>query len=369
MSTKSGFARLKGLATAGAVGVAGLFGGATARAATVALPVDVTKTSARWTSIDNNANFPSSGSVTTTNGNVIPTSTNAYGIRDATLLGSGSSSGFGDAFDNAMILSVNGTFFVNPDTTVDLTGDTVTSDTVEIVSGIQAQVRYTFFSGRPLVRALFSLTNTSAAPINVNAVIFGDYGSDSATNVAATSSGDTIIDGADFWYITDDSGSGGQGPNSVKPRGGTEPNGFGDPRVTISRYGSGAAVVPTNALTPGPGDAEFGLRYAVTIQPGQTVRILNFAELSDPTQDVAGAAAAAADFESLSALDAAGLLTGLSAQEQGELVNYVVGGTPPPAGAARELPVMGPAGLGVLFGVLGGVGFFELRRRRRLDLA
>jgi hypothetical protein len=93
-------------------------------------------------------------------------------------------------------------------------------------------------------------------------------------------------------------------------------------------------------------------------------------ELSDPTQAVQGAATAAADFDSLDALTSAGLLTGLSATEIGQVVNYgQPDGGGEPAGPAVELPLMSPGGLLALFGVLGGFGYFELRRRRKLEAA
>ena len=371
MKTGKGFLKLKGLAAVGAFGVAGLVGGGQARAASTALPLNVTRGAVVWNGVDNNSRFPSSGTVTTTNGDVYPSKVDGYGISDAAL-DDGASGSFGDAFDNALILSVNGTLFTNPDTTVDLTGDTVTSDTVAIIPGINAEVRYNFFPGRPVVRGLFSLTNTSGAAITLDATILGDFGSDSNTAVRATSNGDTTIETSDFWYMTDDQG-GGKGTAQVNPRKVNAPNGNGDPRITTTRYGAGAAVIPFNALTPGtagPAVATTGLRYPVTIAAGATARIMVFMELSDPTANEAAAVAAAADFESLAAAQAAGLLTGISTAEQAQIVNYVQpGGNPPPAEGPTNLPTATPAGLAALFAALGGLGFLELRRRRKLGQA
>ena len=377
MKSESGFSRLKGLATAGAIGIAGLAGGNVARAASVGIPINITRGAAFWSSVGNNTSFPSSSTVTTTNGDVYTSDMTAFGIQDATL-SDGSGGTFSDGVDNALILAVNGNLFVNPDTTVDLTGDTLTTDTVTIVPGVDAQIRYNFFPGRPVVRGLFSLTNTTAAPISVNAAILGDYGSDSNTTVRATSDGDTTIENSDFWYITDDL-SAPTGPNGPtidrsKPHGASSPNavlGSPDPRITLSRYGAGATVVPLNALTPGiagPSQATFGLRYPVTIAAGQTVRIMVVMEMSDPTVSEAAAAAAAADFESLDALQTAGLLTGLTPTEQSQLINYgQSGGPPPPATPPASLPTATPTGLAALLAALGGLGFFELRRRKKLE--
>jgi hypothetical protein len=384
MKKGNGFDRLKGLAAAGAISIAGLVGGGAARAASTALPLSVTRSSVRWSNIDNNSSFPSSNAVTTTNGVAYPRSTPAYGIKDASLGGNssrpaaaggvnGTTSGpFSDAFDNALILSVNGNLFLNPDSNVDLTGDTVTSDTVAIVPGVNAQVRYTFIQGRPVVRALYSLTNTTGSPISVNAAVLGDYGSDGNTEVVATSNGNTTIEGADLWYITDDQGTGGGGGGGAsKSAKADAPTGRPDPRVTISRYGTGAAVIPSNALTPGNGDSQnatFGLRYPVTIAPGATARILVFAELSNPTASPAAAVAAAADFESVAALQNAGLLNGITATETSEIVNYVAAaGPPPPPAMTVDLPALSPVGLLSLLGVIGGFGYFELRRSKKIS--
>lgn len=369
MKKVSGFSRLKGLAAGGALSIAGLAGGVTARAASIGLPLDIVRSSVKWSNIDNNGSFPSSGNVTTSNGVAFAQSRAAYGIRDAALASGGSSS-FDDAFDNAMILSVNGNLFQNPDSTVDLTGDTVTSDTVAIVPGINAQVRYTFITGRPVVRALFSLTNTSGASISVNAAVLGDYGSDSNTEVVATSNGNTVIEGSDLWYITEDGGGGSRQPKLARRNGSPDGGGGGDPRVTLSRYGTGAAVIPFNALTPGNGDSQaatFGLRYPITIAPGATARLLVFAQLSEPSNFATAAAIAAArDFESVGALQSAGLLTGLTATEVSQVVNYVRPGVP--AAPVLPVPALSPGGLLTLLGAVGGLGYFTMRRRKKITV-
>ena len=366
----SGFSRLKGLAAGGAMSIAGLVGGGTARAASTALPLDIARSSALWSGINNNSSFPSSGAVATTNGVAFAQGTPAYGISDAAVATSpsgGGSGAFGDAFDNAMILSVNGTLFQNPDSTVDLTGDTVTSDTIAIVPGVNAQVRYTFITGRPVVRALYSLTNTTGAPISVNAAVLGDYGSDSRTQVVATSNGNNVIEASDLWYITDDNGGVQTQPKRISksesPDG--KGGGGGDPRITLSRYGTGAAVIPFNALTPGNGDAQtatFGLRYPLTIAAGATARLMVFAQLSEPDISTAAAIAAARNFESIAAVQAAGLLAGLSAAEVSETVNYV---RPAEPVVFLPVPVMSPTGLLAMLGAIGGLGYLTLRRRKK----
>ena len=177
------------------------------------------------------------------------------------------------------------------------------AELVNIVAGVDAQIQYRFYPARPLVRALFSLTNTTGSPIIVDPVILGDYGSDGNTTVRATSDGDTVIENSDFWYITDD-------------------NGNGDTRITTTRYGSGAAVAPFNALTPSGATPVFGLRYPVTIAAGATVRILVFMELGDPSIAATNQVTAAADFTSETALDAANLINDLNFTVRSEVINY-----------------------------------------------
>ena len=82
-------------------------------------------------------------------------------------------------YDDGMIFGVDGTLFVNPDTTVDLTGNTVnTDDVVDIIPGVDAQLEYFFDPNRNVVRALFTLTNTTGADINTSVNFRGNYGSD-----------------------------------------------------------------------------------------------------------------------------------------------------------------------------------------------
>lgn len=344
MDHSRGFNRLKGLASAGAVGVAGLLGGVSARAASTATGLNITRGAVNWNDIGNNSNFPSSSDMTTSNGAFYSTSTNAFGINDAQFTNGTAS--FGDAFDNALLLAVDGNLFINPDATIDLTGDTVTSDVVtDIVPGVDAQIQYQFYTTRPVVRALYSLTNTTGAPIAVDPVVLSDYGSDTNTTTRSTSSGDTTIDNADFWYITDEDNS--------------------DPRITTTRYGMGAAVVPLNALTPSdsaPEIAVSGLRYPTTIPAGETIRIMVFMELGDP--DVAEApnqATAAADFESLVALDSAGLISDLDDATRATIINYAFASNT----GTTAVPIFSPLGLLALFGLMGGAGFFEMRRRKK----
>jgi len=308
----AGFGRLRGLLAVATVGGARFLAGSVARATEETLGFDVTTGGVTWYNIGVTGQFPSDSSVTTTNGVHFSTNTPAFGITSA-YLNVGSLS-YGDALDGALILAVDGNLFLNPDSTVDLTSDaggqTMTTDVVTgIVPGVDARMQYRFYGARPAVRAMYSLTNTTGEEKTVDAGVFSDLGSDDNTTVRATSDGDTDVEVVDTWYITDD--------NQV---------GF-DPRITFASHGAGAAVVPFLALTPDgtpPAVAVSGHRYHVTIPAGETVRIVVFMELSDPTVAVDGAVAAAADFESMAAVRAAGLVDDLGEDQILEIVNYAL---------------------------------------------
>jgi hypothetical protein len=173
-----------------------------------------------------------------------------------------------DAFDGALSLIVGGRTFVNPDNTVDLTGDTLTTDKVaSIVPHIDARVEYWFSPTRPVIRAIYSLTNTSASDITTDLLVVGNYGSDANTTIEASADGDSTLQTADF--ITSDNGA------------------SNDLLVLTIRFGEGAGVIPTNALTPGGGEDDYGLRYHVTVPANGTIHVRVFHQVASPTAGVA----------------------------------------------------------------------------------
>ncbi|MCK4705988.1 MAG: thrombospondin type 3 repeat-containing protein, partial [Gammaproteobacteria bacterium] len=218
--------------------------------------------------------------------------------------------------------AVGNNLFVNPDNTVDLTDKTLTTDTVvDIVPGVDAQIQYSFYSRYNssrqggVVRALYSVTNTTGADISTSMLVMGNYGSDAKTTVQGTSDGDLIVEASDYWVASN---------NYI----GDTPEYVSYNDTVISSHGAGAAVVPVVAMTLGSisGGAggktdNFGYRYDVTVPAGETVRVMLFHEMSEWMTE---ALAAAPDFESLDAASAAGLLAGLSPTQLSEIVNYGV---------------------------------------------
>ena len=338
---KKGFDRLKGVAAASAMGV-GLIGGGSARAATTTVPLGTSFT----TMIAATINGKSASATLTSIGGWSTADT--FDIGEMSFSNS-TGTGYYDSFDGALGMMVDGTAFQNPTATIQVVDDEVHSDTmVDIVAGIDAEISYQFFGGLGgdslgVVRAVYSVTNTTVAEKAVTLTVFGNLGSDGSTTVQASSSGDLITDGADTWTITNDSGVAGQ--DSLLGD---------DPTLLITRYGTGATVVPTAVCELGGADSDcFENDYALTIAPGETQNILVFVAAH---KTIAGAEAAAATYTSLSKLRNKGLIPALTAAEKKSVVNYKY--VPPSSDS-------GATGLLALFGLLGVPAL--LRRFRKTD--
>jgi hypothetical protein len=220
-----------------------------------------------------------------------------------------------DAFDGALVMAVNGTVFKNPDGSLDINGTTLTSDTVNI-GGLNTQVQFFFEPTQDTVRAIYSFTNTTGATLPANVLIDNNLGSDSNTVVEGTADGDTTIEPGDSWFATSD---------QILTRGLA-----GDPPLTWVRYGQGAAVT-ANAQPFTTADG-FHESYTLSVPAGATQRVMVFVKLNNT--DVEALAAGPA-MDSLEELQALGLLAGLGAPEQAQLINW---GAAAVGGPARPVP-------------------------------
>ena len=282
------------------------------------------------------------------------TSTHSVGSHAVTAGGSSNPIAYSDAFDGVLGMSVDGTVFKNPDGTLDFTGDVVTSDPVTFAGNIDAKIEYAFDGSRGGTsvggfRAMYTLINNSGAEKEVTVNIFGDLASDKYTTIQATESGDLLSDDADKWTVS----------SEMEP--GVETILGWTPTMLVTRYGTGATVVPAQTSVLGEGDAvytnkhndAFANEYVLTIPAGETQRILVFIEAH---MSNAGAEAAAADFESLTAAKNAGALEGLTTDQLKEVVNYKY--------VAPSSSDSGAFGLSALFALF---GIPALLRRFRKD--
>ncbi len=217
---------------------------------------------------------------------------------------------YDDAFDGVLWMKIDGNNFANPDALVAYdvaTKSATTAVQTGIVSGIDAQVEFHFPTGTGIVRALYTLSNTTGSDINASVEIGGNLGSDVYTTVETSQSGDAVADDTDKWQISRDK------------RG-------GDPFITITRYGDGARVMPSQGSILGESDRsyrrlkdDYSNVYDVTVPANDSVSILVFVELN---AFLADANSNASTFESLSEADAAGLLDGLTTEQRQAIQNY-----------------------------------------------
>lgn len=162
-----------------------------------------------------------------------------------------------------------------------------------------------------------------------------NLGSDSNTQIVTSSSGDALVTTADLWATTFQAFSG---------------NTTSDPRLGHV-FGGPGAPVGLNCINFTDGDDHPFWSYRVTIQPGQTINVVNFVT-GQPSR--ADAAAKAADLISLSGNAA----SCMSSAELAQVVNYATTGT-----ASQEVPMADKRVLLAVASILLALGFVALRRQ------
>ena len=170
------------------------------------------------------------------------------------------------------------------------------------------------------IRWINTFTNTGAMPITFRMITSNNLGSDSNTQIVTTSSGDATVTTADQWVT------------SFQAYSGTTSS---DPRVAHVLQGAGATI-PVSAINFVNGDDNPFWSYSITLQPGQTTSIMNFAA---GTPSKAAAAAQAARLTSLPATAVACLATAQLAQ----VANFAVQAPVPtqvPTGSRTALAVL-----------------------------
>jgi len=188
---------------------------------------------------------------------------------------------------------------------------------VQAIGGVNVQRKVFVPTNDSFERSLNILTNTTAAPITFNAIISNNLGSDSNTLIVNTSSGDATATTADNWVTTFQNYSG---------------TTSSDPRLGHVLQGTGA-LTPMTIVNFANGDDNPFWGYGVTLQPGQTRILMNFAT-AQPSKAAANAQAAA-----LAALPSNALQC-LSVTELSQISNFAVA----PELAITQVPV--PSALG-----------------------
>jgi len=335
----AGFKRLKGMATASLLASGGAISGV-AQAGSATFPVAVTRTiaksggnvQAKWLNIGNGFMAPSissdtcqvvtrlfgsgssPGQINTASGFVIDGCGNqAFGVHANRVIYPNNT--LSNATDrhvsNLFSLLVDNAYFINPDDSVDLTDNVITSDTVQM-SGLDVVMSYQFFgdgdlvNDRNVVRSNYSFTNNSGSEITTTAKIFWRMRVLGGFNYQKTSDGDSTFENSDSWFVMSES------------QVGEEP--YYSPNHMFALKGSNAQVGYNQIAVQGIQREKFVAKYELTIAPGQTVRLVNFLEI---TETNAEAFAAAENFDDIDTVYNAGFFDGLSKTQIAQTVNYM----------------------------------------------
>ncbi len=170
----------------------------------------------------------------------------------------------------------------------------------QTIGGLSVQRKVYVPTNDRYIRWLDSYTNTTGAPITFTTISSNNLGSDSNTLIVNSSSGDAVAQTTDTWVTTFQNYSGSTSS---------------DPRIGHILQGVGAAT-PVSNINFANGDDNPYWVYSITVTPGQTKRIVNFA-VGLESKAAANAKSAAL------ALFPTGAQQCLSATELSQVVNFV----------------------------------------------
>lgn len=211
------------------------------------------------------------------------------------------SDGTSDSYDGCYYLSINGIQYRVGGGAATIDGRTVRMPTVTVTGSLDvSRTAYVPETGGDFVRYYDTITNTGDAAAVVAVRYHGNLGSDGSTTVWGSSSGDTTVSPADYWYGTDDT------------------DGSGDPSLAHVFHGEGGSISPaTQTLT---GD-NLSTEFEVAVGPGETVAFLAFAFQG------ANQAAVRAQVEELM-FDVASATDDMDGGDLSLVVNFGLGGAP-----------------------------------------
>jgi uncharacterized repeat protein (TIGR01451 family) len=148
------------------------------------------------------------------------------------------------------------------------------------IGGLSVQRKVYVPTNDRYIRWMNSFTNTTGSPITFTMVTSNNLGSDANTIVVTTSSGDATVTTADLWATSFQNFSG-----SIST----------DPRIAHVFQGSGAPT-PVSNINFVNGDDNPYWTYSITLNPGQTKIIVNYAAGFGTKADAATQAANLAGF-------------------------------------------------------------------------
>ena len=231
-----------------------------------------------------------------------------------------------DALDTGLAFFVGGAQLVAPETwelDIDDAGvvRAVTAAPIETVDGLEATVEYRAMSSQQVLRSMVWLTNDTSEPTTTQFTVATNVGSDDATLIVGSSTGDTEFTAADRWLVTSDHAS--------LPT---------DPVVTHVFAGPGqlgsAPVAVSSQVFECWGTEGARATFEVTVAPETRRGLVFFNELSAVPADALSAAARFSDTPDAESE----LFSGLSAEDLAAVANWNLEGSEP-----EPEPVPAPA--------------------------
>jgi hypothetical protein len=181
----------------------------------------------------------------------------------------GSAFGNSDAFDEGLVLGIEGQSFVDDDDEGDLTGQQLTVGPV-MLAGLQVTRIERALAGSPTLRTLVKLKNTKRKKsVRRRIILSSDLGSDSGTTIRRSSSGDVFFNPADRWMVSSDD------PTTAD---------LGDPPVTFVTYGKGKPRVKPLHAALLHGRDDLTASYSVRLARKRTAYLMFFTELSETNE-------------------------------------------------------------------------------------
>jgi hypothetical protein len=207
-----------------------------------------------------------------------------------------------DAFDNGLVLGIDGTGFDDTDGSgiMSVADQIATTDNVTYAPVNVTRTDRALHSSATL-RTLVKFTNTGGTTANLTVEWDSDLGSDASTQVRASSNGNHTYNLNDRWAISSD-----------------DPTAPGDPVLTFVLFGKHASTHPDTIVTAlGNGQTCFTVDTSLSVPAGGTRYLLFFTEMNG---QVRGAVHGTAKYDNLSGGDA--LVTGIKATILHRIANW-----------------------------------------------
>jgi len=182
-----------------------------------------------------------------------------------TPVGDGSYKSKSDAFDNGLVIAIDGTAFDDADGNGSMTAvDQLTTVDNSTFSPVHVTRTDRALHSSATLRTLLKLTNTGGTPANLSVEWDSDLGSDSNTEVRASSNGNDTYQLTDRWAVSSD-----------------DPTSPSDPVLTFVMFGPNAATRPdTNVTALGNDQTCFTVDTPISVPAGGTRYLLFFTEMN-----------------------------------------------------------------------------------------